>query len=78
MNFSYFGSRNFKSKLNTSELMKRFNRVKMIGKGRMDAQIKGEIISYLDVFGDGLGSFRDGVSGKFSGENELDSRLNLT
>ena len=58
--------------------MKRFNRVKMIGKGRMDAQIKGEIISYLDVFGDGLGSFRDGVSGKFSGENELDSRLNLT
>ena len=34
--------------------------------------------SLLDVLGDGLGSFRDGVSGQFSGENELDSGLNLS
>ena len=32
----------------------------------------------LDVFGDGLGSFRDGVSGKFSGEDELDGRLDFS
>jgi len=32
----------------------------------------------LDVFGDGFGSFGDGVSGEFSGEDELDSRLNLS
>ena len=34
--------------------------------------------SLLDVFGDGFSSFRNGVSGKFSGEDELDSRLDLT
>jgi hypothetical protein len=33
--------------------------------------------SLLDVFGDGFGSFRDGVSGQLSGEDELDSGLNL-
>ena len=32
----------------------------------------------LDVFGDSLGSFRDGVSGKFSGEDELDGRLDFS
>ncbi len=32
----------------------------------------------MDVFGDGFGSFRDGVSGEFSWEDELDSRLNLS
>ena len=31
----------------------------------------------MDVFGDGFGSFRDGVSGEFSGEDELDSGLNF-
>ena len=36
------------------------------------------IESLLDVFGDGFSSFRNGVSGKFSGEDELDSRLDLT
>ena len=41
-------------------------------------QLKDEIKSYLDVFGDGFGSFRDGVSGKFSGEDELDGRLDLS
>ena len=34
--------------------------------------------SLLNVFGDGFGSFRDGVSGKFSGEDELDGRLDLS
>ena len=34
--------------------------------------------SLLDVFGDSLGSFRDSVSGEFSGEDELDSRLNFS
>ena len=29
-------------------------------------------ISLLDVFSDGFSSFRNGVSGKFSGEDELD------
>ena len=29
------------------------------------------------VFGDGLSSFRDGVSGQFSGEEELDRCLHL-
>ena len=32
----------------------------------------------MDVLGDGLGSFRDGVSGKFSGEDELDGRLDFS
>ena len=32
----------------------------------------------MDVLGDGLGSFWDGVSGKFSGEDELDGRLDLS
>ena len=32
----------------------------------------------LDIFGDGLGAFRDGVSGQLSGEDELDGRLNLS
>ena len=41
-------------------------------------QLKDEIKSYLDVFGDGFGSFRDGVSGKFSGEDELDGRLDFS
>ncbi len=31
----------------------------------------------LDVLGDGLGSFGDGVSGKLSGEDELDGGLDL-
>ncbi len=31
----------------------------------------------MDVFGDGLGSFRNSVSGKFSGEDELDGRLDF-
>jgi len=34
--------------------------------------------SLLNVFGDGFGSFRNGMSGKFSGEDELDSRLDLS
>ncbi len=42
------------------------------------AQIKGHRKSYLDVFSDGFGSFRDGVSGEFSWEDELDGRLDLT
>ena len=33
--------------------------------------------SLLDVLGDGLGSFRDGVSGQLSGEDQLDSGLDL-
>ena len=33
--------------------------------------------SLLDVFSDSLCSFRNGVSGKFPGEDELDSRLDL-
>ena len=37
-----------------------------------------QIESLLNVFGDGLGSFRNGMSGKFSGEDELDSGLNLS
>ena len=32
----------------------------------------------LDVFGDSLSAFRDGVSGELSGEDELDSRLDLS
>ena len=32
----------------------------------------------MDVLGDSLGSFRDGVSGEFSGEDELDSGLNFS
>ncbi len=35
-------------------------------------------ISLLDVFSDSFGSLRHGVSSKFSGEDELDSGLNLT
>ena len=34
--------------------------------------------SLLDVLGDGLGAFRDSVSGKFSGEDELDGRLDFS
>ena len=37
-----------------------------------------QIESLLNVFGDGLGSFRNSMSGKFSGEDELDSGLNLS
>ncbi len=33
--------------------------------------------SLLDVFGDSFGSLRNGVSGEFSGEDELDSRLDF-
>ena len=33
--------------------------------------------SLLDVFGDGFGSLRNGVSGEFSGEDELDGRLDF-
>jgi hypothetical protein len=40
--------------------------------------LKGWGISLLDVLGDGLGSFRDGVSGQLSGEDELDGRLDLS
>ena|GEM_PF-6720391 len=36
-------------------------------------KLKAKIISYLNVFGDGFSSFRDGVSGEFSWEDELDS-----
>jgi hypothetical protein len=32
----------------------------------------------LDVFSDGFGSLRDGVSGELSGEDELDGRLDFT
>ena len=32
----------------------------------------------MNVFGDGFGSFWDGMSGEFSGEDELDGRLNLS
>ncbi len=42
------------------------------------AQIKSHWISLLNVFSDGFGSFRDGVSSEFSWEDELDSRLNLS
>jgi len=43
-------------------------------------KLKGHIksYSYLDVFSDGFSSFRNGVSGKFSWEDELDGRLNLS
>ena len=34
--------------------------------------------SVLDVLGDSLGSFRDGVSGELSWEDELDGRLDLS
>jgi hypothetical protein len=34
--------------------------------------------SMLDIFSDGFSSLRDGVSGEFSGEDELDSGLNLS
>ncbi len=34
--------------------------------------------SLLDVFSDGFSSFRNSVSGEFSGEDELDSWLDLT
>ena len=34
--------------------------------------------SLLDVFSNSLGSFRDSVSSEFSGEDELDSRLNFS
>ena len=34
--------------------------------------------SLLNVFGDGFSSFRNGMSGKFSGEDELDSWLDLS
>lgn len=44
----------------------------------MEHKLKGKIKSLLDVFSDGFGSFRDGVSGEFSGEDELDSRLDLS
>ena len=43
-----------------------------------DTRIINSIRSLLDVLGDGFGSFRDSVSGKFSGEDELDSRLDLS
>ena len=33
--------------------------------------------SLLDVFSDGFSSFRNGMSGQFSGEDELDSGLDL-
>lgn len=33
--------------------------------------------SLLDVLGDSLGSFRDGVPGEFSGEDQLDGRLHF-
>ena len=33
--------------------------------------------SLLDVFGDGLGSLRNGMSGELSREDELDGRLNF-
>ena len=36
------------------------------------------IRSLLDVLGDSLGSLRHGVSGEFSGEDELDSWLDLS
>lgn len=36
-------------------------------------KLKAKTISYLNVFSDGFGSFRDGVSGEFSWEDELDS-----
>lgn len=32
----------------------------------------------LDVFGNSLGSLRDGMSGEFTGQNELYSRLDLS
>jgi len=48
------------------------------GKGKICAQIKSQTISYLNVFSDGFGSFRDSVSGEFSWEDELDSWLNLS
>ena len=41
-------------------------------------KLKAKTISYLDVFGDGFSSFRDGMSGEFSWEDELDGRLDLS
>lgn len=35
------------------------------------------IRSLLNVFGDSLGTFGNGMSGKFSRENKLDSGLNF-
>ena len=43
-----------------------------------DTRIINSIRSLLDVLGDGFGSFGDSVSGEFSGEDELDSRLNFS
>ena len=43
----------------------------------MGANMK-ECKSLLDVLGDGLGSFRNGVSGQLSGEDELDSWLDFS
>ena len=44
----------------------------------MDDKLMQILKSLLNVFSDGFSSFRDSVSGKFSGEDELDSRLDLS
>ena len=44
----------------------------------VDTRIINSIRSLLNVFGDGLGSFGDGMSGEFSGEDKLDSRLDFS
>jgi hypothetical protein len=41
-------------------------------------QIKHKLSSMLDIFGDCFSSFGNGVSSKFSGEDEFDSGLNLS
>jgi hypothetical protein len=40
--------------------------------------VQGFSVRRRRVFGDGLGSFRDSVSGEFTGEEELDGSLDLT
>ena len=44
----------------------------------VDTRIINSIRSLLNVFGDGFGSFGDGMSGEFSGEDKLDSRLDFS
>ena len=43
-----------------------------------DTRIINSIRSLLDVLGDGFGSFGDSMSGEFSGEDKLDSRLDFS
>ena len=50
------------------------------GKEMIVKNLKGTWLkrSLLDVFSDGFSSFRDGMSGQLTGEDELDSGLDLS